>query len=210
MGGEEDEETPDAGTEAPRLRLEEVEQKMVLRRTGPLRSVLSPSWWPNFESDSSMIGPITLGTNRTGERSAGNPHAAFDEAGAGNGSDKATAPAPDPTDERGEETELRQEVRHRQMPKDAGHCARPRLYPILVPVQNAVLRWLELEVMRDFFDESSLIFQVADFDPGSQPPAYESGDSSPSTTTSCGCSMYRSSPVPVYRPRRGSLPATGR
>src|SRR5271155_2691576 len=32
----------------------------------------------------STIGPITLEVKQTGERSAGNPHAAFDVAGAGN------------------------------------------------------------------------------------------------------------------------------
>ena len=31
-----------------------------------------------------MIGPITLDMKRTGKRSAGKPHAAFDVAGAGN------------------------------------------------------------------------------------------------------------------------------
>ena len=36
------------------------------------------------ESRSSTIGPITLEVKQTGERSAGNPHAAFDVAGAGN------------------------------------------------------------------------------------------------------------------------------
>ena len=36
------------------------------------------------QSVPSMIGPITLGVKQTGERSAGNPHAAFDVAGAGN------------------------------------------------------------------------------------------------------------------------------
>src|SRR4249919_1379318 len=36
------------------------------------------------ESRPSTIGPITLEVKQTGERSAGNPHAAFDEAGAGN------------------------------------------------------------------------------------------------------------------------------
>jgi hypothetical protein len=35
------------------------------------------------ESRSSTIGPITLEVKQTGERSAGNPHAAFDVAGAG-------------------------------------------------------------------------------------------------------------------------------
>src|SRR5215472_16866085 len=36
------------------------------------------------ESCPSMIGPITLEVKQTGERSAGNPHAAFDVAGTGN------------------------------------------------------------------------------------------------------------------------------
>ena len=31
-----------------------------------------------------MIGPINLDVKLSGKRSAGNPHAAFDEAGAGN------------------------------------------------------------------------------------------------------------------------------
>jgi hypothetical protein len=38
----------------------------------------------NRESRSSTIGPITLEVKQTGERSAGNSHAAFDVAGAGN------------------------------------------------------------------------------------------------------------------------------
>ena len=37
------------------------------------------------ESRSSTIGPITLDTKQTGKPSAGNPHAGFDVAGAGNG-----------------------------------------------------------------------------------------------------------------------------
>ena len=36
------------------------------------------------ESRAGRIGPISLEAKQTGERSAGNPHAAFDEAGAGN------------------------------------------------------------------------------------------------------------------------------
>ena len=70
------------------------------------------------------MGHITLGAKRAGERSAGNLHAPFDEAGAGDGLTvelvrhsqrkrgatdrlhlRSTAPAPDPTDERGVETE---------------------------------------------------------------------------------------------------------
>src|SRR5260370_26119378 len=38
----------------------------------------------NTESRSGRIGPISLEAKQTGERSARNPHAAFDEAGAGN------------------------------------------------------------------------------------------------------------------------------
>ena len=37
------------------------------------------------ESTSSTIGHITLGMKQTGKPSAGNPHAGFDVAGAGNG-----------------------------------------------------------------------------------------------------------------------------
>ena len=71
------------------------------------------------DSVSSMMGPITLGAKRAGKRRAGNPHAAFEEAGAGNGATeipkrarrgkprirtrellRATAPALDPTEAR--------------------------------------------------------------------------------------------------------------
>ena len=77
------------------------------------------------ESRPGRIGPISLGVKQTGERSAGNPHAAFDVAGAGNvawsrccdtrrrkgeqqGTQTSTytgAPVLDPTDERDVETE---------------------------------------------------------------------------------------------------------
>src|SRR5271167_2290199 len=43
-----------------------------------------PSGSTSAESRSGRIGPISLEAKQTGERSAGNPHAAFDEAGAGN------------------------------------------------------------------------------------------------------------------------------
>jgi len=39
----------------------------------------------SYESTAGTIGHISLGKNTTGKRSAGNPHAAFDEEGAGNG-----------------------------------------------------------------------------------------------------------------------------
>ena len=68
-----------------------------------------------------MRGPITLGAKRTGEPGAGDPHAGFDEAGAGDVTRGAglrprakamdeppdptvRAPVLDPTDERGVET----------------------------------------------------------------------------------------------------------
>jgi len=70
-----------------------------------------------------MKGPITLDVKWTGKRSAGNPHAAFDVAGAGNvimaaglraiakavgnpPEPKVRAPVLDPTDERDVETGL--------------------------------------------------------------------------------------------------------
>jgi hypothetical protein len=40
---------------------------------------------PRVESNSDLIGPINLDAKCAGKRSAGNPHAAFEEAGAGNG-----------------------------------------------------------------------------------------------------------------------------
>ncbi|HUU15778.1 MAG TPA: hypothetical protein VMW72_01400, partial [Sedimentisphaerales bacterium] len=46
------------------------------------------------ESNSSMISHINLGMKHIDKRSAGKPHADFEEAGAGNG---LTAPALDPT-----------------------------------------------------------------------------------------------------------------
>ncbi|KKR03364.1 MAG: hypothetical protein UT30_C0031G0010 [Candidatus Uhrbacteria bacterium GW2011_GWF2_39_13] len=39
----------------------------------------------SYESAAGTIGHINLDKNTTGKRSAGKPHAAFDEAGAGNG-----------------------------------------------------------------------------------------------------------------------------
>ena len=55
----------------------------------PLRAVQRVSRPPpsaaGVESRPSVIGHITLDTKRAGKRSAANPHAAFDEAGTGNG-----------------------------------------------------------------------------------------------------------------------------
>jgi hypothetical protein len=56
------------------------------------------------ESRPSRIGPINLDVKQMGERSAGNPHAAFDVAGAGNvarskcfGRSRRASPRPDHT-----------------------------------------------------------------------------------------------------------------
>ena len=52
--------------------------------TRVVRWLSSTAYGPTAESCSSTIGHITLGMKQTGERSAGNPHAAFEVAGAGN------------------------------------------------------------------------------------------------------------------------------
>ena len=43
----------------------------------------------SYESAAGQLGHISLDKKTTGKRSAGKPHAAFDEAGAGNGRYKA-------------------------------------------------------------------------------------------------------------------------
>ena len=52
-----------------------------------VRNLAPVQWLPGsataVESRSGRIGPISLEAKQAGERSAGNPHAAFDEAGAG-------------------------------------------------------------------------------------------------------------------------------
>ncbi len=59
---------------------------MALQSLGTLRDLSPPSSQAAaIDSTPSLIGPITLGTKRAGARSAGNPHAACDEEGAGNG-----------------------------------------------------------------------------------------------------------------------------
>ena len=45
---------------------------------------LGTEWFDQRRKPPGRIGPIILEAKQTGERSAGNPHAAFDEAGAGN------------------------------------------------------------------------------------------------------------------------------
>ncbi len=53
------------------------------------------------ESAPHLLGHITHDTKQSGEWSAGNPHAPFDVAEAGNVADRANAPALDPTRSRG-------------------------------------------------------------------------------------------------------------
>jgi len=76
------------------------------------------------ESNSDLIGPIKLDAKCAGKRSAVNPHAAFDEAGTGNGATSATAPVLDPTDERGQETGSWLGLRHRRCSES---CRQQRL-----------------------------------------------------------------------------------
>ncbi|GHU16634.1 hypothetical protein FACS189472_02110 [Alphaproteobacteria bacterium] len=52
---------------------------------------------PSSESVAGMIGHINFDAKITGKRSAGNPHATFDEAGDGNVAILANAPLLDPT-----------------------------------------------------------------------------------------------------------------
>src|SRR5208337_6346 len=55
---------------------------MDVQRIAPLRGLLGCT--TRAESGSGRIGPISLGAKQAGERSAGNPQAAFDAAEAGN------------------------------------------------------------------------------------------------------------------------------
>jgi hypothetical protein len=68
----------------PRFRLEAVEQGMALRNARTLLGV-PRLLWVCLGSRSSPIGLISLTANCAGARSAGNPHATCDVAGAGNG-----------------------------------------------------------------------------------------------------------------------------
>jgi hypothetical protein len=84
LGGEEGAATSAAGPKLQRLRLEEVEYTLALRQTGTVQQLPGVSPKLVVESASGAIGRITLGAKQAGKRSAGNPHAPFDEAGAGN------------------------------------------------------------------------------------------------------------------------------
>jgi len=62
--------------------LEEVEEAVAVSALGLVEQL--PGAPTTAESAPNRIGPITLGVKRAGKRRAGNPHAAFDVAGAGN------------------------------------------------------------------------------------------------------------------------------
>src|SRR6516165_9471353 len=83
-----------------------------------LRNLAAIQWLPGSEaavqSRSSRIGPISLGAKQTGERSAGNPHAAFDVAGTG---DVAWSRWCDTRKRKGETTENKNFDLHRLLPQ---------------------------------------------------------------------------------------------
>ncbi len=69
---------------ASRIRLEAVESGMAVRNAGTLLGVPSLLWAVDLDSRSGLIGLINLVVNCAGARSAGNPLATCDVAGAGN------------------------------------------------------------------------------------------------------------------------------
>src|ERR1700686_134461 len=84
LGRDEDSAPSGSGVPASRLRLETVEQGMAVRNAGTLLGVPRIVSTVDLGSRSSLIGPITLDVKCAGARSAGNPHATCDVAGAGN------------------------------------------------------------------------------------------------------------------------------
>ncbi len=80
------------------------------------------------ESTPNTIGLITLDAKQAGKRSAVNPHAAFDEAGTGNGATSATAPVLDPTDGRGPGLRVMVRVEAPVMFRKEPATATPRTY----------------------------------------------------------------------------------
>ena len=84
LGRKEDSAPSGPGVPASRLRLEAVEQGMAVRNAGTLLGVPRILWAVDLGSRSSLIGLITLDVKCAGARSAGNPHATCDVAGAGN------------------------------------------------------------------------------------------------------------------------------
>ena len=84
LGRKEDSAPSGSGVPASRLRLEAVEQGMAVWHVGTLLGVPRVVYTVDLGSRSSLIGPITLDVKCAGARSAGNPHATCDVAGAGN------------------------------------------------------------------------------------------------------------------------------
>ena len=83
LGREEDTAPSGPGVPASRLRLEEMGQGMAVRHVGTLLGVPCFVSAVKLGSCSNLIGRITLDLKCAGARSAGNPHATCDVAGAG-------------------------------------------------------------------------------------------------------------------------------
>src|SRR5258706_10562187 len=83
LGRKEDQTPSGPGVSASRIRLEAVEQGMAVRNARTLLGVSSFLWAVDPSSRSGLIGLINLGVNWAGARSAGNPLATCDAAGAG-------------------------------------------------------------------------------------------------------------------------------
>src|SRR5215472_11124017 len=84
LGRKEDSAPSGPGVPASRIRLEAVEQGMAVRNAGTLRGVSRLLRAAQLGSRPSLIDLINLGVNCAGARSAGNPLATCDVAGAGN------------------------------------------------------------------------------------------------------------------------------
>src|SRR5215471_10328111 len=84
LGRKEDPAPSGPGVPASRMRLEAVGQGMAVRNARTLLGVSGFLWAVDLGSRSGLIGLITLDVNCAGARSAGNPLATCDVAGAGN------------------------------------------------------------------------------------------------------------------------------
>src|ERR1700760_1176632 len=85
LGRDEDSASSGAGVPASRPWVETMEQGVALWHVGALLGVPRVLSLLRLCSRSTLIGPITLDVKCAGARSAGNPHATCDVAGAGNG-----------------------------------------------------------------------------------------------------------------------------
>src|SRR6476659_4426690 len=83
VGRKEDSAPSVSSVSTSRLRLETMEQGMAVWHVGPLQGVPRSVSWLELCSRPRLIGPITLVVKCAGARSAGNPHATCDVAGAG-------------------------------------------------------------------------------------------------------------------------------